>query len=154
MGFDQDVAANLGVERQKHSFGGSQRRAPSHGALAQSVLQGGLGDGELSPVVDANNFLFVRDQGFGREASRIGDLDDVGKVIFALGVIGLDCGQKGHRLGAAEGDRPGVAKAQGALFVARVLFFPDSDQPSAALDQAAVTGRIGGLETERHDISP
>ena len=100
------------------------------------------------------DFLFFRDQGFGREASRIGDLDDVGKVKFALGVIWLDCDQKRHRLGAAEGDRPGVAQAQGALLIARVLLLPDRDQPSPALDQAAITGWIGGLETERHDIGP
>ena len=49
MGFDQNVAANFCVKRQKHGFGGGQRRAGGHGAQAQPVLQRRLRGGKLRP---------------------------------------------------------------------------------------------------------
>ena len=152
MGLDEDVAANSGVERQEHRLGSDQRRALGHRPPAQPILQRRLGGGELRPVVDAHHLLLVGDQGPRDEAPRVGDLDDVGEVIFLLGVVGRDRIQKLQRFGSAEGDRSGVAQARGPLFGACVLVLADRDQPSAALDQPAVAGRVGGLEAQRDDI--
>ena len=91
-------------------------------------------------------------QDLRREAARVGDLDDVGEVNSFWALSGLTAVEKAQRLGAAEGDRPGVAQARGALFGARILLLPDRDQTSVALDEAAIAGWIGGLETQRHDI--
>ena len=83
------------------------------------------------------------------EAARVGDLDDVGEVIFVLGVVRRHRIQKPQRFGAVEGDRTGVAEARRPLVVARVLVLADRDQAPVALDQPAVAGRIGGLEAKR-----
>ena len=90
MGLDEDVAADLGVEGQEHGLGRDQRRALAHGAAAQPILQRRLGGGELRPVVDAHHLLLVRLEGARHEAARVGDLDDVGEVVFALGVVRPD----------------------------------------------------------------
>ena len=88
MGLDEDVAAHSDVEREEHGLGGDKRRALGHRATAQPILQRRLGGGELRPVVDAHHLLLVRDQGPRDEAAGARDLDDVGEVVFPLGIIG------------------------------------------------------------------
>ena len=111
MGLDHHVAADLGVERQEHGLGRGQRRAADHGAAAQPVLHRGFCGGELGAIVDAHDLALVCDQGARDKAAGVGDLDDVGEVIFLLRVVGLDRVEKAQRVGAPERDRPGVAQA-------------------------------------------
>ena len=152
IGLDEDVAANFRVERQKHRFGGDERRALGHCASAEPILQRGLGGGELRPVVDPHDLAFRGGKGPRDETARVGDLDDIGQVIFLLRVIGRHRLQEAQRFGPAEGDRPGVAERRSLLFGARILVLADCDQAPVALDEPAVAGRIGGPESQRDHI--
>ena len=60
MGLDEDVAANLRVERQEHRFRRDQRRALDHCAAAEPILQRGLRGCELNAVVDAHDLASPR----------------------------------------------------------------------------------------------
>ncbi len=141
------------VERQEDRLGGDERRALGHCASAQAILQRRLGGGELRPVVDPHDLLLLGDQRAGDEAPRVGDLDDIGEVIFLLRVIGRHRIQEAQRFGPAEGDRPGVAQARSPLLDARILVLADRNQASVALDQPAVAGRIGSPKSQRDHAS-
>ena len=152
VGLDDDVAADLGVEREEHRLGSDKRRALGHRPPAQPILQFRLGPGELRPVVDAHHLLFVGHERPRDEAPRVGDFDDVGEVIFALSVVGRHSGQKFQSFLPIEGDRPGVAPTRSPLLGACVLMLADRDQAPVTFDQPPVAGRFGGLEAERDHI--
>ena len=86
------------------------------------------------------------------EAAGVGDLHEVGEVIFLLGVVRGHRVQHGERTGAGKGHRTGVAQALGALGLGRVLVLPDRREPPVPLDEPAVAGRIGGREAERDEV--
>ena len=100
MGLDEDVAANFGVERQKYRLGGDKRRALGHGAAAEPILQCRLRGGKLRPVVDPHDLALRGVEGPRGETARVGDLDDIGQVIFVLRVVGLHRLQEAQRFGA------------------------------------------------------
>ena len=86
------------VSRAKKTDGGvGERGAVRHRLGAGAGLEGGLGGGEVGAGVDAEGLgLGAGDDG-GGEAAGAGEGDDVGQVVFALGVVVADLAEEVER---------------------------------------------------------
>ncbi len=84
-----------------------------------------------------------------RAAARTRDLDSVGEVEFALGVVVADARKHAKQIVDPEGHDAGIAQPHAAFLGAGVLVLADGVQPAGAVrEQAPVAGRIGRLEPE------
>ena len=81
------------------------------------------------------------------------DLDDVGEVIFALGVLVADGVEQGERMAAGNRHQPAIAEADLLLGLGGVLFLADGHELAARLDEPAVAGWIVRTEADNHDRS-
>src|SRR5690606_18438107 len=87
IGEDGDVPAYHGVPGKPGAGGIAQGDAGLHEVLAARLLEQGLGAGQLAAVVDAHDVDFRGNAIADRLAGSIGQLDQIGQVIFALDVV-------------------------------------------------------------------
>ena len=80
-----------------------------------------------------------------------GDLDDVGQIIFALGVVVADLFEQRERMAAGDRHQAAIAEFDLLLGLGGVLLLADGDELAALLDQPAVAGRIGRAEADDDD---
>ena len=104
---------------------------PRHGGAAQTRLRDGFGLRELDAVVDAEHFALRRRRRLAlRSPVGARELDDVGEIEFALGVVVVDlfaAGAAPRRPSIAI--RPPLQQRDRAFFVAGVFFLADGDEP-------------------------
>src|SRR5690606_1392953 len=108
--------------------------------------QGGLGSGQLAPVVDAVGLVGVgRDDAHDLVAGLGQHLDDVGEVELPLGVVGVDAPQRGRQEAAPEAEDAGVDLVDGRLLGGGVGLLDDAPDPVVlgGADDAAVAGGVG-----------
>ena len=79
------------------------------------------------------------------------DLDDVGQIIFALGVAIADLLKQRQRMLAGNRHQAAIAEFDPLLGFRGVLVLADRDKLSILLDQPAVAGRIGRAEADDDD---
>ena len=101
----------------------------------------------LTPITSSS----LASRAVASEAAPGGDLDEIGEIEFARGVVVADLVEHRQRMGAGDRHRAGVAAADRPLLGGRVLLLADGDENAVALDEAAVAGRVGRLEAERAD---
>jgi hypothetical protein len=84
---------------------------------------------------------------------RTGDLNEIGQIIFTLGIGVADALEKIERLAAVDRHQPAVAPSDGALGVGRVLFLTNGDEFTVLDEQAPIAGRTVGMEADDDDIT-
>ena len=99
---DDDVAADLGIVGQPDGLRRDQRRALAHHGEARALLEDRFGDGELLARVDAEHVLFAAGDDGGARAAGARDLDGVGEIELALGVVAADA-RTGRRADRRDG---------------------------------------------------
>ena len=148
---DGDIAPQAGIEAEPDAGRIDQGRALGHRAVAQTPLQQGLGGGELRPAVDADELLGWRLDGGAEEPAPAGQRDDIGQVIFALGIVVADLGQEFPEQRAIHRHDAGIAEADPPLRGRGVAMLDDRLQPALAVgDQPAVFPGIGGPHPQHH----
>ena len=132
---------------------GAGMMAPLSSAVGTgAVLKQCLGRGQFGARVDAERFGLGAGHEPGRQPAVIGDGDDVGKIVFALGVIGADRVDEGkQRIGPGRHDT-GIAQCHRQFVRGCVLGLDDAGNRVAPGDQAAIAAGVGGLETQNHQI--
>ena len=130
---DDDIAADLGVVGKPDGLRRDQRRALAHHGEARALLEDRLGGGELLARVDAQHIVFAARDDRGARAARTRDLDSVGEVEFALGVLVADARQHAEQIVDPEGHDAGIAQPHAAFLGAGVLVLADGIQPSLAV---------------------
>ncbi len=152
VGLDQHVRLDLGVMGERHRRRRDHGNAPDHQRAAAALLPDRFGLGKLQPVVDAEQVLEGRLDGHHLEAAPIGDLDDIGQVELALGVVVADRIEQAERIGARERHQAAIAEIDAALLGAAVAILADRGKRPVAHDQPAVACRRIGPEAGNHDI--
>ena len=149
---DRHVAAELRVRAEMNRVRRDQCRARAHRGFPEPALRHGFDGGELDAVVDALHLVLGGGAMHGLETALAGAGDDVGQVIFLLGVLIADRVEQFERTRAVERHQAGVAERRGALGLAGVLVLADRHELAAgAGEEPAVAVRIGGLEAQgRH----
>ena len=155
IGFDDDVAPEPGVGGEVDGLRRGHGDTRLVGGCAQPALQHVLRLGELGLGIDAAHLVLLGFERHRGQAHLAGDLDRIGQIELALGVVIPDPFENCERAVAAQRHQSGIAQADGALLCARVLLLADGDEGAVRCDdQAPVAGRIGGTEAERRDRRP
>ena len=118
---DRHVAAELGVVGEPHALGIDQRRAFVERLLAPAALPFELEVGELGAAVDAGGLVRIAFDDDRLPPLGGGDVDDVGQVIFARRIVVADLAQPAEQVGRAHRHHAGIAQADRALLLGRVL---------------------------------
>ena len=84
---DDDVGSDLGVVREEDARGIDQRDARRHRGLARAPLKCSLRRGELGARIHAERVGFLAGHEMRRKARRAAQRDDVGEIVFLLGVV-------------------------------------------------------------------
>lgn len=137
---------------EEHRFGRDQRHTGQHHLAALAVLPDGLGFREFCAIVDADDVI---DRHFNRrdvQALAMCNGHNIGKVIFALGIVVANGIQQCQCFASAHGHQAAIAEADLLLGVCRFLFLDNGDQLVTILDQAAIAMRTYRAETDHHDI--
>ena len=109
IGADGDVPAEPGVETKGDAIGVEQRRPAVHGRLAQPGLHGGLGAGQVGPGIDAQKLRLVAYHHGAVQSVLAGQGDDIGQIVFALGVVVADALQQPPKMLGVDGHDAGIA---------------------------------------------
>ena len=123
--------------------------AAVHRGRAQPGLNHRLGRRKLGARVDAGEFV---GRGLHRgDTPAIGARqgDDIGEVVFALGIVGAHLAQPARHVGGGGAQDAGVAQRLGALRCRGVDPFDDALDVAVARDHAAIACGIGGTEGEQ-----
>src|SRR6185437_10664398 len=150
--FDHHIPADLGVVGEIDCRRVVQRHAGLHEIFSPERLELRLRLGEAGAVVDAQHLAGVGDRMLDAHAVRIGELDSVGEVILALGVLVLDSVDDPSQGIGPEAHEPGVHQADLPLRLAGIGEFADGEQPAAFGDQPAIAKRVLGLEAHHDDV--
>jgi len=115
-GFDGRAYADVRVPGEVDGVGGAHGHALRQEMIALGLLEQRLGLGQFGLRVDAHDRVFGGEDGAGRGAALARQLDHVGQIVFALGVVVRHLGQQleqqadrgRHDAGVAGGDRQHV----------------------------------------------
>src|SRR6478672_9466375 len=148
---DRHIAAKLRVVCEPHAFRVDQGRAFVEHLLAPASLPFEFEMGELGAAVDARRFIRIALDHHRIAALLRGDVDDVGQVIFACGIVVADLAQPAEKIRGAHRHHAGIAQADGTLVFGRVTIFDHPrDMVAFAKDDAAVFARVVRLGGEHH----
>ncbi len=129
---------------------GSDHRHPGiHRGGAQPGLHHRLGRRQFGARVDPGQFFRRRlDR---RDAPALGTCqsDDIGEVVFALGVVGAHRAQPARHVGRRRAQHARIAQGLGAFRLRRVDPFDDALDIAVARDHAAVAPGVGRPERQQ-----
>ena len=151
IGLDGRAAAHLGVEREMHRLGCGHGHAGGEEGLALNLLEQGLGHGQLALGVDAHDGVLIGEHRPGRGTAPAGQLDHVGQIEFALGIVVPDLGQQFEQQADRRGHDAGVAGGQGQNLGRGFLGLGYGRERVAVHDQPAIVAGIAGLEADDGD---
>ena len=147
MGLDGDVLADLGIGAKEYRSGIDQRRAIVHGTLPVARLQQAFDVGELGARIDAMHFCFRALGERHLAAFGDGEADEIGQVIFVLGIVIADLRQEFPKELRRDGDEARIAQIDAPFIDRRVELFTDGDElAGAVLDEPSIAGGIDGPE--------
>ncbi len=152
IGFDVHVFGELGIVRQPHRLGGNKSDAGEHQFAAPALLPETFRDRQLVTRVDAQHLVLIAfdDRSLITVGAR--QLDGVGQIVLALGVVVANAAEKSGQVSHAEGDHAGIAQIDLAFAGTCVLVLADCDKLVLAVgDQPPVARRIAGAESQDCD---
>ena len=149
IGADRHIRAEYRIEAEPGGRRIQERRPVFHRCLAETRLQHRFRLGELGTVVDAHDFFRRCHSMDAIEAASAGASDDIGEVIFALGVVVADVVEKGKEMPAVDRDDAGIAQCNLGVDGIGVEALDDALKPAVRpKNEAAVCGVVVGLESE------
>ena len=152
IGLERRARRDARVMVEEHGRGRGHGDAVPHQGVPSPVLPDGLRLGQFGHGVDAEHVGGRCLDGANRQVPRAGDLDRIGQVEFALGIVVADGGQQFGDMGPRKGHEPAIAQADPALVGACILVFADRGQLAVGFDQPAVAGRIVGPEADDDEV--
>jgi hypothetical protein len=109
--------------------------------------------GEFGAGVAAHHVFLGSLDGNASQSAFTGDLDDVGQVVLALGIVIADCLEQAHALRARKRDDSAIAEINGKFIAGGVLVLADRNEFAVAFEKPSIPGWIGCAETENHHVS-
>ena len=149
---DQNILGNLRIESEEHGFRGNHRHTGHHHLVSAALLPDSLDHRQLGAVVAAGQFRFRCLDGNRLASPGADDLNDIGQVIFTLGIGIADLAEQFQRLGAIDCHQAAVAIGDLLFVLGRILLLADRHKRAVVDEQPAVTGGIGGLKADDDDI--
>ena len=131
VGLDRHVAAEFGIDGEKHRLGRHQRHARVQRRLAQPLLERRFRFGELCLGIDAAHVVLLGLDGDRLELHRPGDRHRVGEIEFALAVVAANLRQDRERAIACKCHQSAVAQTDGALGRAGIGFLANGNELAA-----------------------
>ena len=144
VGVNGDILANGHVDADPGGVGINDGSAAAHGVLDHAAVEQATGRGQLHAVVHSGELLRISSN-VRADAVAVfaGNLQNIGDVELALGVIGVELRQSVTKHGTVEREDAGVDLAHLSLFLRGVLLFHDGGDGSIlGAQHAAVTGGI------------
>ncbi len=117
--------------------------------MAQPALHDRLRRRQFGTRVDAHQFGGGRLDGGDPNLLGAGHFDDIGEVIFALGIVGAHRQQPARHVLGGGAEDAGVAQVDRTFGVGGVGPLDDPLDMAVAQDHAAVTARIGRPERQQ-----
>ena len=108
----------------------------------------------MRTAVDAGDVERIGGHRHTRPAIGIGDVDDVGEVIFLLRIIIGYAGQQAKEIHRLHRHQAGVGKFNQLLRLARILLLDHLNDAAILHNHAAITGGVFGFERQHHNRRP
>ena len=149
---DQDILSNLRIESQENGFRRDHRHTGDHHLVTAALLPDCLDHGQFGAIVAAGQFCLRRLNGDRLAAFGTNDFNDIGQVVFALGIGIADLAKQFQRLGAVDRHQATVAIGNLSFVLGRIFLLADRHKRAILDDEPAVSSRISGLKADNDNI--
>ena len=150
---NHNVSFDQRIMREEHGFRRNQRHTGKHHFLTLAVLPDVFSFGEFSAIVDADHIIDRHFNRYDIQPLAMSKADNVGEIIFALGVLVINRIEKSKCVASTNGHKSAIAKANFLLRFARFFFLDDCGELATFFDQATIAMRARGAETDNDNIS-